>query len=36
MIQFTLPDDVLEYTPVIHETAFVARGAQVMGNVELN
>ena len=33
MIQFSLPENVLESTPTIHENSFVAKGAQVMGNV---
>ena len=33
MIQFTLPDDVLEHSPQVHPNSFVAKGAQVMGNV---
>ena len=33
MIQFSLPDNVLEESPSIHTNAFVAKGAQVMGNV---
>lgn len=33
MIQFHLPDNILESTPTIHESAFVAPGAQVMGDV---
>lgn len=35
MIQFTLPKNVLESTPKIHPTAFIAKGAQVIGNVTL-
>ncbi|MBT5855661.1 gamma carbonic anhydrase family protein [bacterium] len=35
MIQFTLPDDVLDAEPNIHPDAFIAKGAQVMGNVTL-
>jgi len=35
MIQFELPSDVLKTTPNCHPTAFIAKGAQVMGNVEL-
>jgi len=35
MIQFTLPDNVLDKTPEIDPDAFVAKGAQVMGNVVL-
>ena len=33
MIQFNLPNNVLEDTPNISKTAFIARGAQIMGNV---
>ena len=35
MIQFHLPDDVMTHTPTIHNDAFIAAGAQVMGNVVL-
>ena len=35
MIQFNLPENILEHSPIIHDTAFVAPGAQVVGNVEL-
>ena len=35
MIQFHLPDDVMSHTPTIHNDAFIAAGAQVMGNVVL-
>ncbi len=33
MIQFHLPDDVLKKSPEIDPSAFIANGAQVMGNV---
>ena len=35
MIQFNLPDNVMTHTPSIHPDAFIAAGAQVMGNVVL-
>lgn len=35
MIQFTLPDNVLDETPDLHPDSFIASGAQVMGNVIL-
>ena len=35
MIQFNLPDNVLEKTPQIDPQAFIANGAQVIGNVVL-
>jgi len=35
MIDFSLPDNILETSPTIHPTAFVAEGARVMGAVEL-
>ncbi|MGC6366487.1 MAG: gamma carbonic anhydrase family protein [Candidatus Marinamargulisbacteria bacterium] len=35
MIQFNLPDNVMTHTPNIHPEAFIAAGAQVMGNVVL-
>jgi carbonic anhydrase/acetyltransferase-like protein (isoleucine patch superfamily) len=33
VIQFNLPDTVLQSTPQIHPSAFIANGAQVMGDV---
>ena len=33
MIQFHLPDNVLNDTPTIDPNAFIATGAQIMGNV---
>ena len=35
MIQFSLPTDVLTHSPQISESAFIADGAQILGNVIL-
>ena len=35
MIQFHLPTDVMTHTPTVHNDAFIAPGAQVVGNVVL-
>lgn len=35
MILFDLPDNVLAHNPIIHPDAFIAPGAQVMGNVQI-
>ena len=35
MIDFNLPHDTLSHTPNIHDSAFIADGAKVMGQVSL-
>ena len=36
MISFELPDNTLSHTPKIHDSVFIANGAQVMGNIQLD